>query len=367
MSNSSNVPPPRRGSLLGVAFVLSVLLNFFFAAGVLGVLVLAYSLGGDGERPLKEKFHSGRSASENKVAVVEIEGVILEGFLGFAHRQIAAAAEDDDVKAVVLRVNSPGGSVTASDDLHRRVTQLRDGRPEKKTPAKPVVVSMASLAASGGYYVSVPARSLFAEPTTVTGSVGVYAAFPNVKELGDKVGFKLQVIKAGAVKDSGSMFHDMKTEERELWQNLIDHSYLQFLRVVEEGRPALKGKMQEDLVIDEVLPVRNASGPARAYKLVRYRADGGVFTAEQAKAFGLVDKIGYLEDAIAEARALAGLGQDYRAITYEKPLRLSELLVGARAPAARLDASRLSAAATPRLWYLSPQCEVAGLLAEASR
>ena len=97
--------------------------------------------------PLAESFHSGNSAATDKIAIIQIDGVIMEGLMGYPHKQIEQAAEDDHVKAIVLRINSPGGSITASDDLHRRLRELREGDPEKKANPKPVVVSMASLAA----------------------------------------------------------------------------------------------------------------------------------------------------------------------------------------------------------------------------
>src|SRR5205807_4877119 len=133
--------------------------------------------------PVREKFHGGTSGASDTVAVVTIDGVIMEGALTYAHKQIDRAAGDKNVKAVVVRVESPGGTITASDDLHRRLTQLRDGNPVKKTAAKPnLVVSMGNMAASGGYYISMPAKTLYAERTTMTGSIGVYAAFPTISE-----------------------------------------------------------------------------------------------------------------------------------------------------------------------------------------
>src|SRR5206468_2403943 len=133
--------------------------------------------------PLTERLYSGSASAKDKIAIISLDGVIAEGLLGFVHKQIDQAAKDNSVKAVVLRINSPGGSITASDDLHRRLIELRDGNKARKTTGRPLVVSMASLAASGGYYVAMPAQTLVAERTTLTGSIGVYASFPNVKKL----------------------------------------------------------------------------------------------------------------------------------------------------------------------------------------
>src|SRR5262249_54911585 len=156
---------------------------------------------------VNEHFLSGKETAKDKIAVVKIDGVLMEGNMGFAQKEIDAAAADPHVKAVLLRVISPGGSITSSDDLYHRLTELRDGKNIKqKGGAKTLVVSMGAVAASGGYYISMPAKYIVAETTTITGSIGVYAAFPNIAGLAKEYGFGMNVIKAGAVKDSGSMF-----------------------------------------------------------------------------------------------------------------------------------------------------------------
>ncbi len=318
---------------------------------------------------VRERFHSGKTSAKDRIAILHIDGVLMEGLTTFAQKEIERAAADDSVKAVVLRINSPGGTITASDDLHKRITQLRDGDPAKKTQAKPVIVSMGGLAASGGYYIAMPAKTLVAERTTITGSIGVYASLPNFKELGDKYGFHLEIIKAGEVKDSGSMFKEMTPHERQLWQTMVDRSYLQFIQVVEQGRPQLKGKLQENIDIDETLPVRDEKATQKHLNYTRYRADGGIFMAEEAKKHGLIDQIGYLDDAIQVAKQTAGLGEDYKAISYERPLTLMGALLGEKSqpPAMNFDVNRLSSGLVPRLWYLAPQSELAGLLAAAGR
>src|SRR5262249_16377758 len=154
---------------------------------------------------------------------------------------------------------SPGGTITASDELLRQLTDLRDGTTVKfkgNTFAKPIVVSMGSVAASGGYYISMAAakdanqpqqKKLFAERTTITGSIGVYASLPNAKGLGDKIGLKMDMIRAGDLKGAGSLLHDMSPAERQPIQDMVESSYRQFIEVVETGRPELKGKMTENL------------------------------------------------------------------------------------------------------------------------
>src|SRR5581483_6527465 len=118
---------------------------------------------------------------------------------------------------------------------------------------KPLVVSMSSLAASGGYYIAMAAPRVLAERTTITGSIGVYAAFPNLYHLADKYGFEMIVIKSDVMKDSGSPFKPMKPEERQLWQDMVNHAFSQFLAVVEEGRPKLKGKLIDNVEERQIL------------------------------------------------------------------------------------------------------------------
>jgi protease-4 len=374
--SSRSTPPPRGGGsgCLGVAFTLSFILNLFLLGilgiGLLGLIGIAALGTGESVIPLREKVYSGSSTATNKVAVIKLEGPIMEGLLGFVNRQIDTAAEDSNVKAVVLRVESPGGSITASDDLHRRLTLLRDGNPEKKTTtAKPnLIVSMGNVAASGGYYISMPAKTLYAERTTMTGSIGVYAAFPNISELAKTYGVSMDIIKRGDVKASGSMFKKMRPEERQVWDDMIGHAYNQFIEVVETGRPTLKGKLLEP-VIDEERTIKDEDGKDTKFHYVRRRADGGIYTSDEALKYDLIDKIGYLEDAIADVKKMAGLSDDCKVITYEKPFSLTDSFGAFQASesSSRLDLNRLASGLTPRIWYLAPGSEMAGFVAAAAR
>jgi protease-4 len=320
--------------------------------------------------PLTEVRHSGKESARHKVAIVQLDGVILEGLLNFVHREIEQAARDKNVKAVVLRINSPGGSITASDDLHRRLTKLVQGDPEKNAAPKPLITSMGSIAASGGYYVAMPAQAVLAERTTLTGSIGVFASFPDVAGLAKKWEFGMTTIKQGEIKDSGSPFKEMTPKERQVWQDMVDHSYGEFLDVVVAGRA--KKLTKDDLLAPVTVEPVNAGpkwldkGPAaKPYR--RYRADGGVWTADKALELKLIDQVGSLDDAIKVARDAANLGEDYKAIRYEKVLTLKELLLGAHAPepTSLLTPARLRAGLTPRLWYLAPGSELAGILGAA--
>jgi protease IV len=300
----------------------------------------------------------------------------MEGMNQYAQKQLEQAGTDDNVKAVVVRINSPGGTITASDDLHRRIVELRQGNLDKKIQAKHVVVSMGSIAASGGYYIAAPAETIFAERTTVTGSIGVYASFPNVKKLADTYGVRMDIIKQGEVKDSGSPFKDMTAQEQQLWQDMVDHAYAQFLAVVNDGRGKKLKKTLREVLFTREIPDRDPDGNVKkengAIQMVTYErrlADGGIFTADQAKEYNLVDQIGYLDAAIQEAQRLAGLDANSRIIQYDRPPSLLGGLLGIQAPqpGMQIDPARLADSATPRLWYLAPQSELAGVLATIGR
>jgi protease-4 len=355
-------------------FTLSLLFNVaavgLFLVGCLG-LWFRWGLVEISSGTMTEQHYSGDKTAADKVAVIRLEGIILEGFLGYVYKQIDQATKDKAVKAVVLRINSPGGTVTASEDLlHRRLSELAQGDPKKGTSAKPLVVSMGGLAASGGYYAAMPAGVLYAEPTTLTGSIGVFVSLPNATELSDKIGFRMETIKQGEIKDSGSPFRKMTDKERQVWQDMIDHSYQRFVAVVEKGRPALaRGGLLEKRTIQPLNAgpdwlMRDRPGP-----YARYLADGGIWTADRALEFKLIDHVGYLDDAVTAAHDQAGLGEHYRVIEYQHPRGLAESLLGLRAPEVQpsaLDPARLQDALTPRLWYLAPGHEAAAFAAALS-
>jgi protease-4 len=372
-------PPPPQGGL-GKALLALLLLGSLGLNLILFIAVILPSGGGsDDGLPIHEKHYSHSTTARNKIAIVRVEGMLIDEMMDYAHKQIERAAKDPDVKAVVLRINSPGGTVTASDELHRRLIELREGNsPRFKSSAKPIVVSMSSMAASGGYYIAMPCNHIFAERTTITGSIGVYASLPNISELANKHGVKMQLIKAGDVKGSGSMFHELSPQERQVWQDMVAHSYSLFLKIVEDGRPHLKGELTKNLVMKDKdgNEVKDAfqyddkgnkltEKPKVPYK--RQLADGGIFTADEALQFKLIDGIGNLDDAVKEAARLASLTGDFRVISYEKPVTLLSLLGGGMKATTPFDMGQLANAAQPRLWYLSPNCELAGYLATVKK
>jgi protease-4 len=252
--------------------------------------------------------------------------------------------------------------------------QLRNGTLPQHAgmPPRPLIVSMGAVAASGGYYIAMAAAQkegddptpvrIMAERSTITGSIGVYASLPNMKEMGDKVGFRMELIKAGDVKASGSPFHTFTPQERQPWQDMVDHAFRQFVGVVEQGRPALRGKLTEPLF--EPRPVGKFDDKGnliepKVGEFTRKRADGGIFTADEALKFGLIDKIGFLDDAVTEMVKQVGL-TDFRAVTYERPLSIWSGLLGANAPPPPSGTNILpNVDFTPRLWYLLPHAEMA--------
>jgi protease-4 len=223
-----------------------------------------------------------------KVLMIDIDGTIsaaLEtGFLAREKSVVARvferlerAARDPLVKAVILRLDTPGGEVTASDIVYHEILRF------KERTGKPVVGLMMSVAASGGYYIAMACDAIIAHPSTLTGSIGVISIFPSVEGLMSKVGVKVEVVKSGPAKDAGSPFRSMTEDEKKLYADIVDEYYEGFLAVVAKGR---QGKIKADDL--------------------RTIADGRIYTATQALKLGLVDRIGYFEDAFGEARALAG-------------------------------------------------------------
>jgi protease-4 len=358
--------------LLGCAFALSFALNLIGGLVILLFCFGFFLLHKPASVPLGEKYYSGKSTASDKVAILTLDGVLVEGLLAYPHKQIEQAADDRHVKAIVVRINSPGGSITASDDLYRKLIELRDGNSKKNHAPRPLIVSMGGMAASGGYYIATPGQTIFAERTTLTGSIGVYSSFPNVRELANKYGVRLTTIKQGEIKDSGSPFAEMSKHEMQVWQDMVDDAYQRFVQVVETGRPMLAGgKLLQPV---NVTPIQ--AGPAflrekadkshEPYR--RYLADGGVWTAESALKHKLVDKLGTLDDAVQAAHDAAGLSEDYQAIKYERPSTLADLMgLGVQSPASPsgsvLDPARLQAGFAPRLWYLAPGAELSGLFA----
>jgi protease IV len=349
-------PPPRRGrGWMALAIVLLVLLGIsmlFNASSFLGGLLhgrsARYSRSG-GPR-LDEVIYEDNDAA-TKLAIVEVNGIITSAVVdqsGFSlvdliKAQLKRAEEDDRVKALILKVDSPGGEVLASDEINHELADFQS------RSRKPVVVSMGSLAASGGYYISAPCRWIVANDLTITGSIGVIMSSWNYRGLMDKVGLLPQTFKSGKFKDmlSGSREPDSITqEEKDMIQALIDETFGKFKKVVQEGRSQAYEK--------------NKNGRDKGQPLSpdwQNYADGRVLSGTEAYKLGFVDELGGFSDAVERCKKLTGISSA-NLIQYQQRFDLSDLfrLFGkSDAKAVKIDlgmdAPKLQAG---KLYFLSP-------------
>lgn len=324
-----SINPPRRSGLgvfvwLALIACIGIIAVQFFIILVQGVATSSNETAG-----AQEQYHSLAEGGSDKVAVISVNGVIMEGD-GFVKRQIDRVRKDDDVKAVVLRVNSPGGTVTGSDYLYHHLTKLRD---ENEIP---IVVSMGSMATSGGYYVAMAVGdqedSIFAEPTSTTGSIGVIIPHYDVSGFLEDHNVRDDSIASHPRKQMLSMTRHLSDEHREIVQNYVNEAFVRFKEIVKSGRPGFR----ED---EEKLSLL---------------ATGEIFSATKAHEHGLVDKIGFIEDAIDRAIEIAGLDKDdVRVVKYMKPTSLFELATMQQSKPAGLDLSTLLEMSTPRAYYLT--------------
>jgi protease IV len=251
----------------------------------------------------------GGLTTGDRIAVVPVEGVINDEMAKTVNRHLKQYGDDSRVKAVILRIDSPGGGVSASQEIYREVKRLKEDK--KKT----VVVSMGSVAASGGYYVACPADKIFANPGTVTGSIGVIAEWLNYKALAEWAKLKPVVFKSGEFKDTGSPTRELTEADKKYFQAMIDELYNQFVGAVTEGRQG-KGEAGVELTRERVAQL----------------ADGRVYTGETAKKNGLVDEIGNYEDVVKATAKLAQIKGEPQIVTPPKQkegLSLLDLLLGA--------------------------------------
>ena len=287
-------------------------------------------------QPLREQTVEGTGAG--KVLLMDLSGVISEeplislgaqaprvSILARVREELKKAEDDHRIQALVVRINSPGGTATASDILYRELSAFKA---RKKIP---VVAAIMDVGASGGYYVALAADTIVAHPTTVTGSIGVVMLTLNAEGLLQKVGIAPLAIKSGAKKDMGSPFRGLSDEERQIFQGVIDDLYGRFVSLIAKER-----RMPEDKV--------------RAF------ADGRIYTARQAKELGLVDRVGYLEEAVEAAKQAARLSEA-RVVMYHRPREYrSNIYSGTPVPEpiqpSLLQLSSLLIGPGPRFLYL---------------
>ncbi len=273
---------------------------------------LKVQLGGPSGEALKEYTIEGKG--KEKVLVIPVTGFLsdkaggrLTGSKPSAVEEVVSrlrlARKNGDVKAVVFEVNSPGGSITASDMIYKEIVDFKE-----KTGAKVVALFM-DLAASGGYYISLAADRIIAHPTTITGSVGVILITPKVSGLMDKLGITVDVSKSGSEKDIGSPFRPATPEERKIFQDLTDEMGRKFIDLVGRNRKIGKENLQKI-------------------------ATARIYSADEALRLGLVDSIGYVQDGVREARQLAGLPEDARVVVYRRAKYPDDTLYNTAASAA---------------------------------
>jgi len=292
-------PPPRRGGA-GRAIFITLLVLLLLGSGLLNLVLLGASLaGGSGVGITQHTLQEGNAG--DKIAVIPLRGVIDTGVSMQFNRFLQTAEADKAVKAVIIEIDTPGGTVTASDEIYNRIRKFKSKR------AVPVVVSMGSLATSGGYYAACGADYVFAQPTTFTGNIGVLMPRYNFSKLMEKYGVEeTTIVSSGAkFKNAGSSFSPEKPEEKKYMQELADSAFAQFKEVVTTGRSSKLNGNIEDI------------------------ANGKVYTAKNAKDLGLIDDVGYLEDAQKYAASQAGLGNP-TVVRYQDPPSLMQILMASK-------------------------------------
>ncbi|MCX7702832.1 MAG: signal peptide peptidase SppA [Planctomycetota bacterium] len=268
----------------------------FFLVHLCGCISFNVSLFGE-EGDLKERNLTD-AGWDAKIALISIDGLIQQeraaslfyhpsGTPSYLAEQLAKAEQDEDVRAVVLRISSPGGEASASDTMYRQLLEFR------RRTKKPVVACIMDIGTSGAYYIACGADKIFAQPTAIVGSIGVIAHLLNIESLMTKVGISVEVIKSGERKDSGSPFRQVTQKEKEEFQSLINGMYERFFNVVLNSRKIEREKLKEV-------------------------ADGRILDSSSAKAAGLIDGVCYLEDAFSVAKNLAGV-KDADVVIYERP------------------------------------------------
>ena len=289
-------------------------------------------------RPLEEDTVEGKGAA--KVLLLDLSGLLSDDTPGLSitaapprvpllarvQEELRKAEEDERVKALVVRINSPGGTITASDTLHRELAEF------KRRKKIPVIATIMDVGASGGYYAALAADTIVAHPTAVTGSIGVVMLTVNAQGLMEKIGVAPMAIKSGAMKDAGSPFRALNADERAVFQGLIDDMFERFVKLIAQSR-----KLPE----------------AR----VRAFADGRVYTAEQARELGLIDRVAYLDEVLEMAKKAAGVSEA-RVVMYHRPKEYRASIYAATpapAPTAETALAQLAGmlgGSGPRFMYL---------------
>jgi protease IV len=304
----------------GIITGLSMLGNILLFIMLIGVGIVAFA--GKGEKKyIEQVIQDGPRTT--RIAIVSIDGVIDEKQAQDVYWQLDEARQDKTVKAVIIRVNSPGGTISGSDQIHNEITKYRD------ETGRHTVAFMQGVAASGGYYSSVACDEIIAEPTAITGSIGVIMEYLVLQQLlEEKLGIQPVVIKAGSKKDWPNPFQKPTDEQLQYMQaRIIDPAYNRFVKVVVDGRKSLS---EAD---------------------VRRLADGSIYWADKALDEKLIDGIGYLEDAIDKAKSLAGV-KKAQVIEYHRPFSLADILSAKTNVSLKIDRRTLYETTVPQALYL---------------
>jgi protease-4 len=318
------IKTPRKGSgwkiFWGIILALSVMANIALFMILMGVMALFAT----GPRGILNEEVLRKGPRRNKIAVIRLEGIIYGPQAKDVYRQLNAARQDKRVKGLIVRINSPGGTISGSDQIYREIRKYR------QEVGKPVIAFMQGVAASGGYYTSVACEKIIAEPTTITGSIGVISWYFVVKELlEDKLGVLPVVIKSGTKKDWPSSFEEPNDVQRQyIHDKVITPAFERFVDVVAEGR---KDKLTR--------------------KRVEQLSDGGIFGAKEAKKEKLIDDVGYLDDAIEMVKEMAGI-EKAQVIEYRKPFSLTTFLSYRKPNFLKIDRATLYELGTPQVLYL---------------
>ena len=316
--------PARKGTgwriFWGIVLALSVMANIALFLMLIGVVALFTT----GQRSILTEEVVREGPARNKIAMVSVQGIINGQLASDVYRQLKVAGQDRRVKGLIVRVNSPGGTISASDQIYQQIGKFRG---ESNIP---VIAFMQGVAASGGYYTSVACEKIIAEPTTITGSIGVISWYLVVQELlEEKLGVLPVTVKSGPKKDWPSSFREPAPEELQYMQDkLITPAYERFVQVVAEGR---KAKLDANEV--------------------RRLADGGIFGAQEAYDEKLIDDIGYLDEAIDLVKSLAGIDKA-QVVEYRKPFSFGDFLSYRKPNLLKLDRSTLYELGTPQVLYL---------------
>lgn len=323
---STTVPPVRTRGGSGWRVFLSILLalSVFANVAMFVMLIGVVAIFATGQRSTLAQDVVREGPARNRIALVSVQGIIHGQSADDVYRQLKAAREDRRVRGIIVRINSPGGTISASDQIYKEICKYRE---EAK---KPVVAFMQGVAASGGYYASVACEKIVAEPTTITGSIGVLSGWFVVQELlEDKLGVLPVTVTSGPKKDWPSSFRKPAPEELAYMRDkLITPAYERFVQIVAEGR--------KELLSPEA---------------VRQLSDGSIYGAQEALEVKLIDEIGYLDRAIDLVKSMAKINEA-EVVEYRKAFSLSDFLSYRKASLPKLDRNLLYELGTPEILYL---------------